>query len=106
MTITIKEISWGFVWTAAGLLSAWLFMLMIKASVNKLGSEQKTPSAVLLVLGSFLRWALMGVFLFFAVKMHLVYALVFILAFTILRFILIFRLHRQTKIGSGSAGEG
>lgn len=81
-------------------------MFMIKASVNQLQPGQKPLSALLLLLGSFLRWVLMGGLLFLAVKMHILYALLFILAFTTMRMILIVKLHRQTKNMTGSAEEG
>jgi len=106
MTITISEISLGIAWIAAGALFAWLFIRMMKANVNQLVPGQKPLSALLLVLGAFIRWVLMAVLLFYAVRMHLTYALIFILAFTMMRFISIIKLHRQVKSSFRSAGEG
>ncbi len=106
MSSLIKDISLGLLWLAAGGVYAWLSMQMIKAGVNKLEPGQKTVSVPLLVLGIFLRWALVAVLLYFAVKMHIIYALIFILAFSIMRFILIYKLHRKSNNMDKTTGEG
>lgn len=97
MDITIKSISFGVLWVVTGVASAMLFMQFIKASTRTLSPGKGGISALLIAGGAILRWVIMAVLLYFSIRMNVVYAMLLVAAFSITRFVLVYRLSKKVK---------
>jgi len=97
MEMTLTQISFGLMWLVVGIAAAWLFMLFMKFSMRSLDPAKKGFSALLIPLGAVLRWAVMAVLLYLAIRMHFAYALLLVGAFSIARFVWIYQLSKKAK---------
>lgn len=97
MNETTKLIAWSLLWFGIGTLTAYISMWSLKTGVDHTIIDGKAKFNGLFILGTFFRWALIAVLLFFAVRMNIIYALVLIAGFSIMRFYLIIQLARERK---------
>ena len=106
MNMTINSISFGFLWVVTGVATAMLFMQFIKASTRTLSPSKGGISALLIAGGAILRWVIMAVLLYFSIRMHVVYASLLVAAFSITRFVLVYRLSKRAKQAQIKQGDG
>lgn len=94
-TTTIPTILYSMLWLAIGVAAAYAFIWSIRKTADLASPEAKTRSLALIGLGAFLRLALMGVVMYVALKMRVLYVLLFVLSFTIAHFLLLFRMRKS-----------
>lgn len=92
---TIPTILYSALWLAIGVAAAYAFIWSIRKTADLASPEVKTRSLALIGLGAFLRLALMGAVMYAALKMRVLYALLFVLSFTIAHFLLLFRMRKS-----------
>ena len=93
----IRDISLGFVWFFAGLLGGIFSFLSIKSSLSSMQPGKEGLAMLFITAGGFLRFAVMGFLLFFAIRMQISFALLLIAGFTLARFILLKGFIQQTN---------
>lgn len=91
---TIPTILYSLLWLAIG-AAAYAFIWSIRKTADLASPEAKTRSLALIGLGAFLRLALIGAVMYAALKMRVLYALIFVLSFTIAHFLLLFRMRKR-----------
>ncbi len=97
MTLTLTEVAIGLLWAGMGVLAAYLLMHSIQNSTRNFGPGMAYGSALSIIAGMFFRLAVMAGLLFLSINMGIIYSLIFISMFGIVRFILISRLSKKAK---------
>lgn len=92
----IPTILYSALWLMIGVAAAYAFIWSIRKNAELTTPEKKTSGLALIGLGAFLRLVLMGVLMYLALKMRALYALLFVLSFTITHFLLLFRMRKST----------
>lgn len=82
-------------WIAAGAAAAFGFIWTIRKNAEMAAPENHGRSLALIILGAFLRLLVMGILMYIALRMRVLYVLLFVLAFTVSHFILVVRMKRS-----------
>ena len=98
MILTLTEVAIGLLWAGMGVLAAYLLMHSIQNSTRKFEPGMSSGLALIVIGGMFFRLAVMAGLLYLSVKMGIIYSLVFVSMFSVIRFILISRLSKKAKI--------
>ncbi len=98
MTLSWSNIAIGLLWAGLGVFAALLLMRSIQASAKSFVPEMKSAAPVLgITVGMFLRMFIIAGLLYLSVRMGIIFSLIFIVTFSIIRFVLISKLSRQAK---------
>ena len=98
MSVSWTEIAAGLLWAGLGTFAALLLMRTIQASTKRFVPEMKSATpAVGILMGTLLRMFVMVGLMYLSVRMGIVYSLIFIFTFSIIRLVLVLRLSRKAK---------
>ncbi len=97
MSNNVVTIGYGILWVVIGACSAFLSMLSIKSSAEKITSKTNTGTSLVLLSGVAIRMLFLAALMYLAIRMNVIYALLLVAAFTVVRFILIVRLSKKNK---------
>lgn len=99
MTPALTKIMFGSLWAAFGVLSSWLSFLSLQKQADLIKPNGAAPLTQLIKLmaGRIVQMLLIGGAIYLALRMHVLYAIVFVVALTITTWVLVVNLNRQAN---------
>lgn len=83
MNITSDWVMLALVWIIAGLIAGYLFMIVIDLSTRSVSDSNPTVPWGMFLIGWVVRVGGIGVLMFFAARQDVIYAILFVIAFSI-----------------------
>ncbi len=99
MTPTLLRILFGLMWAVLGVLASWVSFVSLQKQAQSINPKdtallKKLPKVMA---GRIIKMLLIALAIYLALRMNIVYALVFVVALTITTLVLVINLNRQTN---------
>lgn len=96
--LSVVQILIGVVWFFIGLVAGYFFMVILEMSTRKLGEPDGKSVLIRMALGWVLRIGGMGLLIFMAVRMNAIYAVIFVIGFSIMNYVQVGMMRRRAEV--------